>query len=146
MHGEFLFEEETCYLARIFPIHHLFARHSGWHKNALFMQCPNDLDIDSGNEVCSGLARIDQTRRSICPDITAEQPAFRQLFDDVSFCPSSHGRRISRARMEQFLRTAIKSGVVALAFMSYTICEREKVRRRLAFDIDHGSAAAIDKR
>src|SRR6267378_2088011 len=94
-------EEDTSCLARIFPIHHLLAWHSGRNKNALFMQCPNDLDLDAGNEVCSGLSRIDQTKRSICPDITAEQPAFIQLFNHVSFCPSSHGRRVSRARTER---------------------------------------------
>jgi hypothetical protein len=32
------------------------------------------------------------------------------------------------------LRKPLKSGVVELAFMSEAICEREKVRRLLAFD------------
>jgi hypothetical protein len=40
------------------------------------MQCPNDLDRDTGNEVCSGLTRIHQTKRSIRPDITpSSQPS-----------------------------------------------------------------------
>ena len=44
------------------------------------------------------------------------------------------------------LEDSIKSSAVELALMGDAICEREKVRRRLAFDIDRGSAAAIDKR
>ena len=47
--------------------------------------------------------------------------------------------------MEQIVRTAIKSSVLELALKSDAICEREKVRRLLAFDIGRGSAAAIDK-
>ena len=44
------------------------------------------------------------------------------------------------------LEDSMKSSTVAVALMGEAICEREKVRRRLAFDIDRGSAAAIDKR
>jgi hypothetical protein len=40
-------------------------------KNAFFMQCPYDLNIDAGNEVCASLLGIDQTKWSLCSDITA---------------------------------------------------------------------------
>src|SRR5205823_6644707 len=77
-------------LTRIPPVHHLLAGHGRRHKNALFMQCPYDLDIDAGNEVCASLLGIDQTKWSICSDITAEQPSFIQFLDHFSFRPSLH--------------------------------------------------------
>ena len=49
-------------LTRIPPVHHLLAGHGRRHKNALFMQCPYDLDIDAGNEVCASLLGIDQMK------------------------------------------------------------------------------------
>jgi hypothetical protein len=90
-------------LTRIPPVHHLLAGHGRRHKNALFMQCPYDLDIDPGNEVCASLLGIDQTKWSICSDITAEQPSFIQLLDHFSFRPSLHGRRVSLTRVSKGL-------------------------------------------
>ena len=40
------------------------------------MQRPYDHDFDARNKVRAGLTWVDQTKWSIRPDITAEQPAF----------------------------------------------------------------------
>src|SRR5438105_631643 len=71
-------------LTRVLPIHHLFAWHGCRYKNSLLMQFPNDLGVYLGDSVCSRLAWIDQTKRSICADVATEQPAFIQLFHHFS--------------------------------------------------------------
>src|SRR5947207_12198697 len=44
--GELVIRSQVRSLTWIPSIHHLLAGHSRWHKNAPFMQCPNDLDLD----------------------------------------------------------------------------------------------------